>query len=1173
MRSGARFVALAAAAVVGLGTLAAERAGHRVVVETVSRVELEVWFPVPTLFADERDGETWSRVVVPGTRTPERPGAALPEYAVVLAVPRGTVPVVRLRAPIEVALPTAPPPAVLEWSDDGTALVARARRDDDRPEAVSPAPVEVQRLGVVRHVELARVVVRPARFERGTWFGLRSAGLSVEFAPAAEAGERSAIAPDTIDRAIGLTVANPGVLAESTSIAAGAAIPAPEPSVMSPVKVVTVQAGLHEIRRSDLDAAGVDVAGIDPATFVLTHRGLEIAIEVEDGGDGSFDAPGDCVRFYTLPVGGEETVENVYRLTGGVRTGLRLAARDATPDPLHTPAVEFTNVAREEINTRYWGSLPDDVASPWYGSELAIVTLGNSVHAETTFSLTNVSTATALSGELRVRVQSRRETPGPSPNHHVRIYLNGNLVDDRTWTGLQGVTLSGPVPPSWIVEGANTVRVQNVADLGLTAQTEWIDWIELTYRDRYVAEGDYLQFTVDRPGPRRTALSGFTASDVRLYDVSSPQAPVRLTGIAVAPDGGLWSAEFSDTLDAFPGTVVFAAVTGNAAKRPVRFERDTEPTALRDAAPAGADLLIVVHDSLHSAILPLAAHREAQGLRTVVAKVGDVYDEFNGGIREVQGVRNFVQWAFENYAPPAPAYLLVVGDATLDPANFRGEGDNLVSTQFFRAPQFGLAPTDTWLAAVSGADLIPDLAVGRIGARTAADVDRWVANLLAYETNPPVAELNGRLLYVADDDDPYFETINEDLIARFQPPGREARRVYLDDYPQTTAGVDAATLDIRAALDAGALATVYTGHGGRTLWANEALWTVADVAGLAPSGRLTFAMALSCVNGYFTNLDAEPFSLGEEWGRLADRGAVGNFATSASGTLLNFDLLSDRVFEHLFTSDDARIGMATWRGLVDTHVLDGVPVQYVRQMVHFGDPTAMLALDTDLDGRLDREESAAGTSALDSDSDDDGLADGAETGWNLDDDLDGRVNAADPDADDDGLPDGLEAGIVVPPPDTDVAAGQFVPDADPATTTNSRALDSDGGGAPDGAEDRDANGRVDAGESDPLLTSDDPACASSVPEEVAGVVAVRDGSDVVLSWDAIAGGDPCALYRVYAASGPAVPNSFEAFAYVATTGNIALRLPGAAADPANGFYLVTGWSPATGEGVLGHYGR
>jgi dipeptidyl aminopeptidase/acylaminoacyl peptidase len=120
--------------------------------------------------------------------------------------------------------------------------------------------------------------------------------------------------------------------------------------------------------------------------------------------------------------------------------------------------------------------------------------------------------------------------------------------------------------------------------------------------------------------------------------------------------------------------------------------------------------------------------------------------------------------------------------------------------------------------------------------------------------------------------------------------------------------------------------------------------------------------------------------------------------------------------------------------------------------------------DRDGDGLVTSRERRLHTSDLDRDSDDDGLSDRAEVRR--------HTSPAKRDSDRDGLTDGVEAGVtrgVSDPPGRvrGTARSRFKADADPRTHTNPRRRDTDLDGRSDGREDRNHNGRVDRGETDP----------------------------------------------------------------------------------------------------------
>lgn len=143
--------------------------------------------------------------------------------------------------------------------------------------------------------------------------------------------------------------------------------------------------------------------------------------------------------------------------------------------------------------------------------------------------------------------------------------------------------------------------------------------------------------------------------------------------------------------------------------------------------------------------------------------------------------------------------------------------------------------------------------------------------------------------------------------------------------------------------------------------------------------------------------------------------------------------------------------------------------------------------DLDGDGLSDAIEALLGTNPNDLDSDDDGIPDGTEDANHDGVVGPGETNPANADTDGDGIQDGTELGYSAGVADPDGAGpllgtnpAVFVPDADPATTSSPWQADTDGDGYNDGVEDPNHNGRVDAGEYDPLSSASFPPAQASV---------------------------------------------------------------------------------------------
>src|SRR5205085_8434398 len=99
-------------------------------------------------------------------------------------------------------------------------------------------------------------------------------------------------------------------------------------------------------------------------------------------------------------------------------------------------------------------------------------------------------------------------------------------------------------------------------------------------------------------------------------------------------------------------------------------------TDLLDPA-VGVDYLIVAHPSLLASAESLAVFRSSrlQGFpapRVGIATTDRIAAQLGAGYLDPVAIRNLIAYGRSHWAGPAPAYVCLLGDASLDPKNYLG---------------------------------------------------------------------------------------------------------------------------------------------------------------------------------------------------------------------------------------------------------------------------------------------------------------------------------------------------------------------------------------------------------------------------------------------------------------------------------------------------------------------
>jgi len=900
------------------------------------------------LEAVEHAGQTYHRVIILPMVQTATPGAPqVPTRGTLLGLPSiAEVSVQVLDAEYETLSGYRLPPApqlVLTTDNLDNLLAGGAQQtlvfnqDLYASDAFYPgAPVAIGYTGYMRHQPVAQVQFYPVQYNplRGevrlyrrvlaqiTWESpLSVATAGARWAsPAYENLLRNTLLNYTALERPPVAEVAPLVDASGTEVAAAS-------SPTATLKIGVTKDGLYKLTYSNLTGAGLDPSSIDPRTIKVSNRGTEIPIYVQGESDGVFD-PTDYILFYGSAITDIYTTRNVYWLTAGGSNGQRMSLRNGTlsgsaPLPAHFPVT-----LHAEKDKYYWQTMPNGEGQDhWFwGSKLSAPEL-----RYYSLSLRNIS-ATTGTATVRVRLKGCTDT-SINPDHHTRIYLNGIKIDDQLWDGFSIYDHQASVSHSYLNEGSNTIRVEAVGDTGAPVDQLFVNWIEIDYWDTYVAENDELFFGAPAAGTFQYEVTGFSSNDVQVFDVTDPADVAIITDTITLADG----IQFEDT--AQPETR-YLALTPAQRKSPASIEAD-QPSSWRSTSH-GADYIIITHEDFYTSSLTLAGQRSiTSGLRVATVKVEDIYDEFNHGIFNPQAIRDFLSYAYHNWVAPAPIFVLLVGDASYDYRDLLSlNRTNYVSTQMIETDLLGQTPSDNWFVLVSGDDILPDMFIGRLTAQNISEAERMVDKIIHYEQNPPDASWNTKVLLVADDREPSFETISEQ-IADLLPHYYTTNKVYADDYPPGDP-----TIDIANSINDGDIMVNYVGHGSVNRWGTwegGRIFLRSDITALRNTHKLPVVTVANCLNGYFVGKNV---SMAEEFLRRNHRGAVAVWAATGMGYSSGHRVLLREFYEAVFQDNAYALGAATTAAKIATYAQSSFWGELVETFVLFGDPATQLGIPT-----------------------------------------------------------------------------------------------------------------------------------------------------------------------------------------------------------------------------------
>jgi hypothetical protein len=323
----------------------------------------------------------------------------------------------------------------------------------------------------------------------------------------------------------------------------------------------------------------------------------------------------------------------------------------------------------------------------------------------------------------------------------------------------------------------------------------------------------------------------------------------------------------------------------------------------------------------------LKATREAEGLKTLIVDVVDIYDEFNGGMRSAKAIKDFLQFAKTNWKVK-PDYVLFAGDASVDPKGYTAQGGEVSN----KVPTM-LIDTD-YLETSSDESLVDfnndgngELSFGRLPVRTEAELNAVLNKILGRKGFTADEIRQKGVLFVSDSTADYDFAGASNRLGNLLPSGTNVQSVKRSD-----GTADQVRGQITNAINGGAVMVNFFGHGTTAGWTSSNILRSQDAAALTNNEAVLMTM-FTCLNGNYTELSNE--SIGEAMFKKAQGGAFAVIASSGMNYADVQEIMNRSLYQ--LTLSGARIGDAARQSKQSLGNLS-----HRRTWILFGDPTQKL---------------------------------------------------------------------------------------------------------------------------------------------------------------------------------------------------------------------------------------
>lgn len=417
---------------------------------------------------------------------------------------------------------------------------------------------------------------------------------------------------------------------------------------------------------------------------------------------------------------------------------------------------------------------------------------------------------------------------------------------------------------------------------------------------------------------KKITLDSYTKADEQLWQHDLQNLKAENTISITQTAGGNLRLDYIDLQHAEPAPITIG--------EPTYVYRITNQDHHADAA---TDMVIIIPTSQHllaQAERLKAHHEQHDGLRVTIVPADELYNEFSSGTPDATAYRRYLKMLYDRATTPndKPRYLLLFGDGAWDNRMLTSEWSGYNTDDYLLCyesensfSQVNCYVSDDFFCLLDDEEVIqttngnsttyagkPDVAVGRLPARTPDEAKTLVDKIISYAQNEYAGPWQNEICMMGDDGNDNSHMKTADKVATMIEstyPNYNVDKIYWDAYQRTSSSTGYSYPDvtrlIKQQLQNGALMMNYCGHGAAYAMSHELVMKLTDFEA-QQSNYLPLWMTASCDIMPF---DGQEENIGETVMLNSKGGGIAFFGTTRTVYATYNEVMNLAFTKHVLT--------------------------------------------------------------------------------------------------------------------------------------------------------------------------------------------------------------------------------------------------------------------------------